>query len=580
LSELVAVRSKAFPHVYIIVAGAAVLLGMLGASLPFSKFILIIAGAIVAAFALANTTFAIVLLVTAVPLVGFGVNLGPVPIDAVTICTALVIISYAIHNLGTGDKRPSVPYAWAFLAFLVFGAVSAVVAPSTVESAAVIIRFIGYFALVYAVGYSVRSREALTWILILMIVAGAITGLYGIYQYTYAPQTAKIGLYDLSDEVAARVGSTFENPNFYAEYLVLMVPLGLALVLGSRGLFRRFAMGGATLLLFAALILTYTRGSWMATGIGVILMSLLTNAWLVWVWIALFAVAFAAAPGVASRLASITNITGGTAGFRMKLWRIAAGIIREHPLIGVGIGNYYDVFTEYIFRHPELSVGWVIYGAHNSYLTFWAETGIFGILSFVAIILISIKYGLYLSRAKAKDRYLSWINSAIVAGVIGFAINSLTSNSFHHPQPAVFFWLLLGLQVAIDGLGPEPAHHEVSPYAEGSSILRNLNRAKATLSAAYQAHAINRIILFSGGIWRKSGLMVWLFKKPATPSLAVGSTFYAPVKRTARAFRGWGEATLMAKFAAEVAERPFVASLLFAGIALAVWALSVPAVGR
>jgi len=580
LSELVAVRSKAFPHVYIIVAGAAVLLGMLGASLPFSKFILIIAGAIVAAFALANTTFAIVLLVTAVPLVGFGVNLGPVPIDAVTICTALVIISYAIHNLGTGDKRPSVPYAWAFLAFLVFGAVSAVVAPSTVESAAVIIRFIGYFALVYAVGYSVRSREALTWILILMIVAGAITGLYGIYQYTYAPQTAKIGLYDLSDEVAARVGSTFENPNFYAEYLVLMVPLGLALVLGSRGLFRRFAMGGATLLLFAALILTYTRGSWMATGIGVILMSLLTNAWLVWVWIALFAVAFAAAPGVASRLASITNITGGTAGFRMKLWRIAAGIIREHPLIGVGIGNYYDVFTEYIFRHPELSVGWVIYGAHNSYLTFWAETGIFGILSFVAIILISIKYGLYLSRAKAKDRYLSWINSAIVAGVIGFAINSLTSNSFHHPQPAVFFWLLLGLQVAIDGLGPEPAHHEVSPYAEGSSILRNLNRAKATLSAAYQAHAINRIILFSGGIWRKSGLMVWLFKKPAPPSLAVGSTFYAPVKRTARAFRGWGEATLMAKFAAEVAERPFVASLLFAGIALAVWALSVPAVGR
>ncbi|MDP2210380.1 MAG: O-antigen ligase family protein [Candidatus Aquicultor sp.] len=579
MSELVAARPKALPYVYIIVAIAAVLFGLVGALLPFSKFILIIAGAVVAAFALANTTFAIVLLVMAVPLVGFRVNLGPVPIDAVTICTALVIISYAIHNLGTRDRRPSVPYAWAFLAFLVFSAISAVVAPSTVDSAAVIIRFIGYFALVYAVGYSVKSREALTWILVLMIVAGAITGLYGIYQYAYAPQTAKIGLYDLTDEVAARVGSTFENPNFYAEYLVLMVPLGLALVLGSRGLFRRFVMGGATLLLFAALILTYTRGSWMATGIGVILMSLLTNAWLVWVWIGLFAVAFTATPGVASRLASITNITGGTAGFRMKLWRIAAGIIGEHMWIGIGIGNYYDVFTEYIFRHPELSVGWVIYGAHNSYLTFWAETGIFGILSFVAIILISIKYSLYLSRAKAKDKYLSWINSAIVAGVIGFAINSLTSNSFHHPQGAVFFWLLLGLQVAIDGMGPEPARPGVSPYAEGSVILRNLNRAKTALSAAYQAHVINRVFLFSGRLWQKSGLMIWLFKKPATPSLAGGSRFYAPVERMAQVFRRWGEATLTAKFAAEVVDRPFVASLLFVGIALAVWALSGLAVG-
>lgn len=565
---------------YIIVAIAAALLGVVGSFLPLSKFILIAAGAVVAAFALANTTFAIVLLVTAVPLVGFRVNIGPVPIDAVTVCTALVVISYAIHNMGRRDKRPSVPYAWAFLAFLVFGAISAVVAPSTVESAAVIIRFIGYFALVYAVGHSVKSREALTWILVLMIVAGAITGLYGIYQYAYAPQTAKIGLYDLTDEVAARVGSTFENPNFYAEYLVLMVPLGLALVLGSRGLFRRFVMGAATLLLFAALILTYTRGSWMATGIGVILMSLLTNAWLVWVWIGLFAVAFATAPGVASRLASITNITGGTAGFRMKLWRIAAGIIGEHMWTGIGIGNYYDVFTEYIFRHPELSVGWVIYGAHNSYLTFWAETGIFGILSFVAIILISIKYSLYLSRAKAKDKYLSWINSAIVAGVIGFAINSLTSNSFHHPQGAVFFWLLLGLQVAIDGLGPEPARPGLSPYAEGSVILRNLTRVKAKLFAAYEAHVINRVFLFSSGLWLKSGLMVWLFKKPATPSLAAGSKFYVPVERATQAFRRWGEATLAAKFAADAVERPVMASLIFTGIALAVWALSGLAVGR
>ncbi|MBI4734125.1 MAG: O-antigen ligase family protein, partial [Rubrobacteridae bacterium] len=230
--------------------------------------------------------------------------------------------------------------------------------------------------------------------LLRMVVAGAVTGLYGLYQYLFAPETAKIGLYDLTEDVAGRIGSTFENPNFYAEYLVLMVPIGLALILGSRGLFRRFAMLIATLLLFAGLIMTYTRGSWLSAGVGIALMSVLTEAWLFWVFAGLFAVALIAAPGVANRVASILDTSGGTAGFRRRLWTIAFGIISEHPMLGVGIGNYYDVFTEYIFRHPELSVGWVIYGAHNSYLTIWAETGIFGILSFMAIILISIKFGL------------------------------------------------------------------------------------------------------------------------------------------------------------------------------------------
>jgi hypothetical protein len=346
----------------------------------------------------------------------------------------------------------------------------------------------------------------------------------------------------------------------------LMVPIGLALVLGSRGLFRRFAMSIATLLLFTGLVMTYTRGSWLSAGIGIALMSVLTEAWLFWAWLALFAVALVAAPGVASRFASILDTSGGTAGFRRRLWTIAFGIIGEHPLLGIGIGNYYDVFTEYIFRHPELSVGWVIYGAHNSYLTIWAETGIFGILSFVAIILVSIKYGLYLARAKSGDKYLAWINSAIFAGVIGFALNSLTSNSFHHPQGAVFFWFLLGLQVAIDGMQPEASPAKASPIVRGSLFLRPLVEIGSAFKKAASYHFANMSIERFRIKWRASSMsaaLAWFYREPGRPDIFEWSRIWSPLNNTAVKLRAGVDNSFASVVIKGIAGKPAVSAAVF-----------------
>ncbi|MDI6716066.1 MAG: O-antigen ligase family protein [Actinomycetota bacterium] len=567
MSELVALRKTLIPQcIAAIIFG--LLVGLAGLILSTSEFFLALAGLIIIAAALAKVEFALALLVVAVPLTSVRINLGPIPIDAVTFCTGLVIASYAIKNLGRRIEGARTPFTWSFLVFLFFSAVSMVVAPSLSEAALVIVRFIGYFLLVLIVGQTVKSKETLTWLLILMVVAGAATGLFGIYQYLYAPDTAKIGLYDLTEDVAARVGSTFGNPNFYAEYLVLMIPIGLALVLGLRGIFRRTYMAAATLLLFVGLILTYTRGSWMATGIGIVLMSLLTETWLFWVWAALFAAALIAAPGVASRLASITDITGGTAGFRMKLWRIASGIIREHPLVGIGIGNYYEAFTEYVFRNPKQNVGWVMYGAHNSYLTIWAETGIFGILSFVLIILVSIKYGLYIMRVKAKDKYLAWINSAILAGIIGFSLNGLTSNSFHHPQGAVFFWIFLGLQVAISNLIPEPAKARLAPVVEGSLILRPFRTALISLKAAVHNHPLYRFTARLNDVWCKSSIAIWLYREPSVPNFAGGSRVLQYVNNWLEQARAWYENSSFHFLVKETAARPVMPAIVFILIAV------------
>ncbi|HEY3375698.1 MAG TPA: O-antigen ligase family protein [Candidatus Aquicultor sp.] len=567
MSELVAPtpsKKVAISTAYLLVFTIAALVGYAGLYLSPLQFLVATVGLLLVAIALVKTEFAIVLLVVIAPLANIKVNLGPIPLDVVTICMGLIILSYMIHNAGKRNSSTATPFTWAFLAFFIISAISMVIAPSMVEAATTFMRFAGYFLLVAVIGRSVKSRETLTWILVLMVAAGAVTALYGIYQYIYIPDSsAKIGVYGLGQDVLARAGSTFGNSNFYAEYLVLIVPIGLALTIGSRNWFRRTIIGSATILLFIALVLTYTRGSWLGAAIGIVLMSLLTEAWLFWVWAGLFAVALVAAPGVANRVASMADMSGGTAGFRMRLWHIAYGIIREHPLIGIGIGNYYEAFTNYIFKHPESSVGWVIYGAHNSYLTLFAETGVFGILSFIAIILISIRYGLFLAHAKAQDKYLSWINSALFAGVVGFAINSLTSNSFHHPQGAVFFWVALGLQVAIGNMAAEPTGVQTSPIVIGSYILRPFRTSLASFRAAAASHQIKRITARIGGSWQESRLAAFFCKEPSQINLLSGSRAYQPVIAALEKFRGAVENSFFYAVTGGIVARPVVMALVF-----------------
>ena len=57
-------------------------------------------------------------------------------------------------------------------------------------------------------------------------------------------------------------------------------------------------------------------------------------------------------------------------------------IIKQNPIFGVGAGNY---VLELEQQNPGLSV-WDYQAVHNVFLLIWAEIGIFGLLSFLAII--------------------------------------------------------------------------------------------------------------------------------------------------------------------------------------------------
>ena len=84
--------------------------------------------------------------------------------------------------------------------------------------------------------------------------------------------------------------------------------------------------------------------------------------------------------GFFERAKSISDITEVSNKGRLEIWRKTISSISEHPLLGVGIGNFPIVLGEDISSVKRGA------SAHNLYLDIFSEMGIFGLLVFLLLI--------------------------------------------------------------------------------------------------------------------------------------------------------------------------------------------------
>jgi O-antigen ligase len=389
---------------------------------------------------------ALALLVLVVPIVPGRVMVGKFPLDAVTVALPLALAAAYpfLRRLGT-RRVPSllleVP-ALAFLAIALLGAPFAQDRAGAVMAAA---RYGACFALagvVAAVCVRAENRRALSW-----AVAGgtAVTVVQAVVQYLRP--SAAVMSFGFSDAVAARVIGSFGNPNAYAEYLVVALAITASLVLTERGTWRWVAAvivaGG-----MVAFALTYTRGSWLALLVGVLVATAIVDIRWSAAFVAGGAVLLALVPGGITRLTSIFTAKGG-ASVRLPLWRIALQMVGMHPVTGVGLGGYLKALTAQAKITPAmLPPGVAIFSAHDSYLMVAAETGIPGGLAFLWLVTRIVRAcGIYAERLTRGSA--DWLrHAAFTAGVVAFAANAVTDNTFQNPRGATLLWVLVGLMAA------------------------------------------------------------------------------------------------------------------------------------
>ncbi|MFE7133988.1 O-antigen ligase family protein [Streptomyces sp. NPDC057638] len=332
---------------------------------------------------------------------GGGVG-GPGVLTPADLASGALVLFCLLRLVRTGAR----PLTWAAVA--VFGlpvlavAVAAVTAADPGAALPGAVRYLQVFVLVpAAVLLLLRDAADVRAVAAALIALALVQGAIGVHQYVTATGASYRG------ENIRAVG-TFGPTGVMGMATVVSYGLLAAAALAlwpPKGAPRwlRPAAAAAAAALVVPLVLSFSRGAWIATGAALLALLLLAGvraALAVLTALTALAVVLVGGFGVGSaligeRLGSITQVTAApdrSVNDRYTLWAAAAGMWRDRPLTGVGLKG----FPDHRDGHATigLSAGSDTAGAghafhkqpllspHNMYLLILSEQGLIGLTAF------------------------------------------------------------------------------------------------------------------------------------------------------------------------------------------------------
>ena len=301
-----------------------------------------------------------------------------------------------------------------------------------------------------------------TWALLL---AGMFMGTITLYQYLTGNFESLFGGYgqgevrNIVDGVRSyRLAGPIGDSNFYAQIMVVLVPLAFNRMLDEKKLILRVFAGWAFVVTCSAVILTFSRGAFIAL-MAVLILSIVRRPLRMRHYIIMLLVAgislFFLPKEYKDRVKTLGGlVSGGQSALhedvafqgRAAEMLVAVLIFADHPLLGIGVGNFRIRYPEYA-RQLGIAVTYELRSAHSLFLEIAAERGIIGLSIYLAILYMMFQ-GLRIARAKFNDAGMpqySELTAAYAVAMIGF----LTAAIFLHQAYPRFFWLMMAISLAL-----------------------------------------------------------------------------------------------------------------------------------
>ena len=245
-----------------------------------------------------------------------------------------------------------------------------------------------------------------------------------------------------------------------ASVLVALI-VGACLAGALRGKLRWAALG-AVLLALAAIFLTFDRAAYGGLFAAAVVMLLALPGkdrararrmrLAFGLGLALVLLAAASIPGVRDRFDSGFNLHGNAD--RVFLWARAKEIIRDHPLHGVGFGNYPRICSSYYDRvDPSFPMRtW----AHNSELSLLAETGPLGLLAGALVVAAALSALWRRSREEPHGLALGGLGALVALAAI-----AQVHDVFYDTKVMYALWLALGVALVTQRRPTNVVNHQV-----------------------------------------------------------------------------------------------------------------------
>lgn len=274
-----------------------------------------------------------------------------------------------------------------------------------------------------------------------------VSGLYGIVQRIQGVEVnpAYVDL-KLNPDMPGRVMSFFDNPNTFAEVLILLLPLVLALVLCSEHLLGKAMAAGIFAVGVIALLMTYSRASWVGIACAMVVMVFLWKPSLIPAFALLCVAVVPFLPAsILNRILTITNFSDSSTSSRFPLYEAALAVIEKSPVHGGGLGT---AATQAYIRDWRLYHGEAPFvHAHNFYLQVWIEAGLLGIIGFVGSMLWNIKRAAHTVRHIGSSAART-ITCAAASALCGAMVCGLADYLWNYPRVMVIFWFVFAMALA------------------------------------------------------------------------------------------------------------------------------------
>jgi len=297
---------------------------------------------------------------------------------------------------------------------------------------------------VFALVCGVMLQSFVGWIQYLTE-GGFLKGVFGL------PKTAFI-LKSQGQFMLSRVGGTVGHPNALAKYLCFCIPVILSYVLNERSntTIRKLAFV-SMIAGCVVLIMTLSRGSWMALGLALMYFfyerfrgysksrsKAVAMVFLLSVMLAIATLGFSKHVRV-----RLFESDYGSARSRIPMAMVALNIISNHPISGVGLNNYTTVMGAYDRTREWQSYRWPA-PVHNSYLLIAAESGIPALVAFFWLIIAvftQVKPAL-----KRLDSPVAFLQIGFLGGLMTWLISGMFDRDFAGTN--IMFWFTIAMIMA------------------------------------------------------------------------------------------------------------------------------------
>ena len=214
----------------------------------------------------------------------------------------------------------------------------------------------------------------------------------------------------------------------------------------------RTLITAAAFLMFVALLLTMTRGAWIAVFAGLIAVCvLLRSRVLALATVLAIAVMFLYTHHYRNdqgRTLAVdtfaTEQADRNVATRLVLWDISWKMFLDHPLLGVGMGDYSrEAEKRLAERHVRTTVD-----SHNIYLQILATRGLVGFIPFVAYWVVLVMTLWKLARRAVKGSLARHYAIGALGATAAVLVGALTENNIDDAEVFAAFMFLAGLALA------------------------------------------------------------------------------------------------------------------------------------